>query len=181
MTHQTRPTASGRARHWGAVLAVAVALILPAMAPEPALAGCSDPGRPNVDWTDCYFDGRPMQNMNLQGSRLRKASFTRADVTGTDFSGADLRETKFVSAIAEEAVFAGANMITTDFTRARARGADFSGADLRRTRFYRADLRETNFTGANLTGTDLYNADLSGAIWVDGQTRCAEGSVGQCR
>ena len=78
-------------------------------------------------------------------------------------------------------MFAGANMITTDFTRARARGADFSGADLRRTRFYRADLREANFTGANLGGTDLYNADLTGAIWVDGETRCAEGSVGQCR
>ncbi|HAE50615.1 MAG: hypothetical protein CMO30_26355 [Tistrella sp.] len=147
----------------------------------PARAGCSDPGRPGVNWVGCFFDGRPMQGMSLTGGRLRDASFTRADVTGTDFSGADLRGAKFVSGKAEEAIFAEADLQSADFTRSKAARADFTGADLRRARFYRADLRGADFTGANLTGADLYDADLEGAVWVDGTTRCAEGSVGQCR
>ena len=75
----------------------------------------------------------------------------------------------------------GVSVGEADFTRADLTGASFREADLLRTRFFRAKLREADFTGARMRGTDFLNADLSGALWIDGQRRCAEGSIGQCQ
>ena len=41
-------------------------------------------------------------------------------------------------------------------------------------------LRGVDLSQANLTGADLLRANLSGAIWTDGTTICAEGSIGRC-
>jgi hypothetical protein len=60
------------------------------------------------------------------------------------------------------------------------RGANLRGADARRARFFGADLRDADLGAARLDGADLFNADLSGALWVDGQSRCAPASIGQC-
>ena len=54
----------------------------------------------------------------------------------------------------------------------------FEGANLSRARLFRANLRGVNFTNARMRGADLLEADLSGALWIDGKRRCAEGSRG---
>lgn len=60
-----------------------------------------------------------------------------------DFSGQDLRKSKY--------------------TKADLRGADFSGANLEGVPMFGAICVDTKFVGANLRGADLESADLEGA------------------
>ncbi len=145
-----------------------------------ALAACTDPARPGVDWRRCYADERRLPGVDLSGAKLREARFARADLSGADFSGANAHRAKFISATIAKARFDKARLTEADFTKADLTGASFRGADLRRARLFRAKLRGADLTGACLTGADMLNADLSGATWIDGKTTCAEGSNGQC-
>lgn len=147
---------------------------------EPVLAGCSDVAAPEVYWRRCVLDGQVLREADLSGAVLRDASFKRADLSGADLSGADARRAKFVSAILHETRFDDANMVQVDLTNAELAGASLRNADLTRARMFRADLSGADLTGARLDGTDLLNADLSEAVWIDGVTICAEGSIGQC-
>ena len=158
-----------------ALLPLAILLLSPA-----AFAACTDTPVPGVDWQRCYLDKRHFQQADLSGANLRGAFFARSDFTGTNFSAIDGRRAKFVTAVLNQARFDKARLIGTDFTTAELKGASFQGADLRRARFFRANLRGADFTGATLGGTDFLKADLSGATWIDGQTICPEGSIGQC-
>jgi len=146
----------------------------------PALAACTDPARPEVDWRRCYMDERVFKAVDLSGARLRDARFSRADLTGANFSKSDSHRSRFYSAKLKGAKFDGARVTEADFTKADLAGASFVDADLRRARLFRANLRGANLTGAKLKGADFLNADLSGATWIDGKTICAEGSLGQC-
>jgi hypothetical protein len=84
-----------------------------------------------MDWTG----KRPLET---DTNNLR-----RADLSGADLSGADLRR---------------ADLSGADLRRADLSGADLSGADLRR-----ADLSGADLSGADLSGADLSGAYLSGA------------------
>ena len=72
----------------------------------------------------------------------------RADLSGADLQGADLRW----------ANLQGADLQGADLRRADLSGANLQGADLRR-----ADLSGADLSGADLQGADLQGADLSGA------------------
>jgi hypothetical protein len=134
------------------LLAVLVAAGLGSFAnPRPAVAGCTEPPGPGVNWQRCTFDG------------LKEAY-----------------RAKFVNAGLQGAVFDGAKLYEADLTKADLTGASLVGVDLRRARLYRAVLRDANLTSAQLKGADLTRADLSGATWTDGERVCAEGSVGRC-
>jgi len=67
---------------------------------------------------------------------------------GSEFCGANLKQTKF----------SGAQLEDTVFIRADLTGADLSGANLRR-----ANLRGANLPGADLTDTDLSQANVQEA------------------
>ena len=159
---------------------IGISFVLVMLSGNQASAGCADPAAPEVDWVRCYHDERDLSGVDLSGARLRDTHFTRADLSSANLSGADGFRTKFVSARLIKTKFDGARLTDSDFTKADLTGASLVKADLRRAKLYRAILRDADLTGAKLRGADLINADLSGALWTDGKTRCAKGSIGQC-
>lgn len=147
----------------------------------PASAACLEAPAPKVDWRRCLQDGQDLRGANLSSAVLRDASFARADLRKADLSGVEAPDARFTSAELAEADFSGAVLRGADFTRANLARARLAKADLRGARFFRADLTGADLTGAIIAGADLSTALLGGALWVDGTTRCAAGSVGSCR
>ena len=82
----------------------------------------------------------------------------RANLSGADLIGANLREANLYKADLMEANLREANLYKADLT-----GANLSGADLRGANLMGADLTGANLGGANLTEADLMGADLSRA------------------
>ena len=147
---------------------------------QPVLAECSDVAAPEVYWRRCFQDARNLRDVDLSGAMLRDASFKRADLSNANLTGADARRAKFVSAVLHGARFDNANLALADMTKAELQGASLRNADLTRARMFRAILRGADLTGARLDEADLLHADFSEAVWIDGATICAEGSIGQC-
>jgi uncharacterized protein YjbI with pentapeptide repeats len=147
---------------------------------QPVLADCSDVPAPEVYWRRCVHDAQNLRDVDLSGATLRDGSFKRTDLSGADLTGADARRGKFVSAVLHGTRFDDANLVQADLTKAELQGASLRNADLTRARMFRANLRGADLTGASLDGTDLLKANLSEAVWIDGATICAEGSIGQC-
>ncbi len=159
---------------------LAIGLLAAFSGPDSALAACTDPPAPEVNWQRCILDGLDLRNVALPGARLRDGSFFRTDLSGSDLSKTNAFRAKFVNAILRETKFDGAKLSEADLTKADLSGASLVGADLRRVKLFQAILRGANLTGARLRGADLTKADLSGARWTNGQRICAEGSVGRC-
>jgi uncharacterized protein YjbI with pentapeptide repeats len=163
------------------ILATLAGCLLLLLAGGPAMADCSDPPQPGVDWRRCSFDRYDLSRIDLTGARVDDASFSRASMAGTDFTRLRGGRARFLGAELKEAVFDEAELRFADFSQANLEGASFKGADLARARLVSANLRGVDFTGAVLRDTDFFRADLSGATWVDGERVCAEGSVSFCR
>lgn len=147
----------------------------------PVLAGCSDVPQPEVYWRRCAQDGQDLAGVDLTGATLRDGSFNRADLSEAILAEADGRGAKFISTDLQNAVLDRANLVRADLTNADLTGASLKQANLTLTKLFRADLSGADLTGARLQDTDLLNAVLDGAVWVDGTTICAEGSVGRCQ
>ena len=147
---------------------------------EPVLAGCSDFAQPGVNWRRCSQDGQDLRQADLTGATVRDASFQRADLSGAILTDADARRAKFISAEMQNVVLDRANLVRADLTNANLPGASLKDADLTWTKLFAANLSGADFTGARLAETDLHRAVLDDAIWIDGKTICAKGSVGQC-
>lgn len=145
-----------------------------------AVAGCTDPASPGVNWRRCYHDGRDLTAVDLTGAQLRDATFQRSQLDRGNLSGVDGFRAKFISASMSSVDLEGARLFEADLTKADLSGASLRGADLRNAKLVNAVLREADLSGARLAGADLRNADLSGATWVNGTRICAEGSLGQC-
>jgi uncharacterized protein YjbI with pentapeptide repeats len=147
----------------------------------PAVAACTAPPAPEVDWRRCLLDGRDLAGADLGRAHLRDASFQRTRLPRAKLVGADATDARFVSADLSGADLSEATLREADLTRANLRGAKLVGADMRRARLFRADLSGADLTGAELTGADFSSAVLDGARWTDGQRVCAAGSVGTCQ
>lgn len=147
----------------------------------PALAACTDPAGPGVDWRRCSLDGRDLSGADLSGMQLRDASLQRTQMVGSKLVGVEATYVRFVSSNLNDADLTGATLREADFTRATLRGAKLVRADLRRARLFGADLTDADLTGAMLGGTDFTNVILAGATWTDGTRICAAGSVGSCQ
>jgi len=154
-------------------------LAAPSLAP-PAYAACLDVPAPDVYWRRCVFDRQNLTDVDLTGANLRDASFKRADLTASILQNIDARRTKFVTSILRDVILDGANLVRADLTKADLKGASLKGANLTWARMFRADLSGADLTGARLDNTDLLQAVLDGATWTDGETICAEGSIGRC-
>lgn len=145
-----------------------------------AAAACADPPAPGVSWVRCFATGRDLGGIDMRGAKLYDATLNNGNLSGTKFDRADGRRAKLIAAVARGASFDEGEFPEADFSRADLEGATFRKADLRRARFFRANLRDTDFSGARLDGADLLHADLTGALWIDGRTRCGAGSIGTC-
>jgi uncharacterized protein YjbI with pentapeptide repeats len=86
----------------------------------------------------------------------------RANLTGADFEGVDLRGHNLQYANLSGAILTGADLEGVDFTGANLSGADLTGADLRGCKLAGASLRDANLRGANLTGAILSGSNLMG-------------------
>ena len=164
-----------------AISAAAVAILSLVTTAGPAVAACTDPPQPGVDWRQCSFDRYDLAKIDLTGARLDNASFNRATLAGTDFTRLEGGRVRFLGADLKDAKFDQARLRGADFTEAKLEGASFRGADLAEARLVSANLRGADLTDAKLRGTEFFRADLSGSTLVDGKRVCAEGSVSFCR
>ncbi|MFW6296472.1 MAG: pentapeptide repeat-containing protein [Halothece sp.] len=80
----------------------------------------------------------------------------RANFSGTDLHGANLRNINLQSSILRYA-----NLSEADLSEANLRDSNLSEADLRGVNLVTADLSNANFTGSNLQSADLSRANLS--------------------
>jgi len=93
--------------------------------------------------------GADLRGVNLRETSLRDANLTWADLADANLRGADLRNTDLRSA---------------NLTNANLRVADLTNANLSNANLTDANLRDANLTGANLRGINLTDADLT---WAD--------------
>ncbi len=114
--------------------------------------------------TTTLAKGRTHWNDNVVNHRdvvvnYSKLDLSGLDLTGYNFHGAILRDTKFRGARLDDASFHLADMT----------GADLTGASCRNTLFAIATLDKADLSGADLTGAWVHHASLAKAK-VDGAT-----------
>ncbi|PWE30632.1 pentapeptide repeat-containing protein [Maritimibacter sp. 55A14] len=121
--------------------------------------------------------GADLHDADLSQSRAA-ADFTRADLSGARFRGADfsadmknqsmgMMRGVLRKARAAGADFTGANMRHADLEFAALTGADFTGADLRSSTLGGADLTGATMTGARLAEADLASTRLRDVTGLD--------------
>jgi Pentapeptide repeats (8 copies) len=84
-----------------------------------------------------------------------RANFSSADLTGRDFSGADLRGAKMDRAVLRGADFTGANLQSANPIGAFLQDAGFDLADLSRARLSGGNLVSASFENAHLAKADM--------------------------
>lgn len=101
----------------------------------------------------------PNNNPDLSGKDYSRANLSNKDLSGRNLSYANLT---------------GANLSDTFMHKVNLRGANLSEANLFRANLLLADLREANLRSANLIGADLSGADLRGADLTGARIRSGE-------
>ncbi len=126
----------------------------------PAVAKCSDPPRPKVDWSKCDREKKRLRDMDLRGG-----IFERTDLTYTDLSGSNLSGARLLRATVNSARFKAADLTGADLTKAQGSRADFAGAKMVGAVLVKAELARADLTGANLSGADLSKAEFERAVF----------------
>ncbi len=168
--------------------AIVAAFVFMPEAP-PLKLQCDVPPAPQVNWSNCRFEGAVLNNANLAGGQLGNANFTGAQFRSANLSGsnlayanlsrsdlrnADFRRAKAVGTTLRNANLQKVNAQEADFGYSILQGADLSGAD-----FKNADLTKADLSDAKIDGAIFEGAHLGGAIWTDKRI-CAPESVGVC-
>jgi uncharacterized protein YjbI with pentapeptide repeats len=119
------------------------------------------------------FEEASLKDARGDGARLPRATFRKADATGSvwekahlddgSFLGAKLSGASFVRASCQRVTFAGADLSEARLRRAKLAGASFFQANLLTAALDRADLRGADLRRANLHGAETWKADLTGA------------------
>ena len=150
---------------------------------------CEVPAGPQVNWSNCKFEGIMLANVELSGARMNNANLGGAQLQGANLTGsnlsyanfgrADLNRANLAQATLTGMVLRNANLqqailANANLSYAILQGANLSGADLSNANLSNADL-----TGAKIDGARLDNTNLAQAIWID-RGVCAAGSVGKC-
>jgi uncharacterized protein YjbI with pentapeptide repeats len=100
-----------------------------------------------------------LQDLDLSGFDLRRATLSRAQLYGTNLRNADLTEATLICPGLERTNFAGASLRGAYMHALGAQVCDFRGTDLRDL----VDATGALFHGCRLDGADLRNAMLSGS------------------
>ncbi|MDR2604192.1 MAG: DUF2169 domain-containing protein [Desulfovibrio sp.] len=135
---------------------------------------------------ECMFQGAAAAGLSFAGADMRKFySDMETDLSGADFTGADLREAslrltrlpgaEFCRSNPQHALFAQCDLSHARLDGLRGTGCrfikcDMTGTDLSGTDLYGGALRKCRLDGADLTGANLFAANLRG-LGVDPDTR----------
>jgi uncharacterized protein YjbI with pentapeptide repeats len=123
--------------------------------PGPRLAcGCYE----EAVWPGVLLSRMDLSGANFTLADLRQARLEQVAAGGADFSHADLR-----GASLERANLARAHLVSAYLTGTLARKANFQGADCRQACFTHAVLDDVQFVHADLTGCSFFEARLEGA------------------
>jgi len=177
-------------------LAISVAAILgaalmytPASPPPVSINNCKEPAKPQVDWSNCRFEGLQLPSADLHGAKLQNTSLIGAQLRGANLAGAQMSYANLLNADASNANFSDAMLMGAVLRKADLRSVNLHGGDLRYAILQDADLSNADLSNANLahvilnnaniTGASFAGANLSGAIWPD-NTICAPESIGKC-
>ncbi len=150
---------------------------------------CEAPPGPQVNWSNCKFEGiildraelsgARMGNANLGGARLQGANLTGSNLSYANFSRADFSGANLTQATLTGIVLRNANLDQANFSSANLSYAILQGANLSNADLSNADLSNADLSGAKIDGARLDNSNLTHATWVD-RSVCGAGSVGKC-
>ena len=109
-----------------------------------------------------------LSNSNLRSADLRSANLRSANLSSTNLSSTNLYSANLIGADLTDTNFTGADLSLSylsraNFTGARLTGTNFTGADLSLSYLSRANFTDARLTGARLTGAYLTGADLTSA------------------
>ena len=123
---------------------------------------------------DAGFSFVDLSGSDFTGAELNESVFTHATLIDTDFTKAHGQDTNFAWAEVSGSDFTESRFTSSTFDNTDLHGTNFSDATINYSSFYGATLTEANltdasarhvvFTEAILFGTDLTDADLSNAI-----------------
>ncbi|MGQ0831891.1 MAG: pentapeptide repeat-containing protein [Microthrixaceae bacterium] len=106
------------------------------------------------------------QYPGITGPDLRWISFGSMNLTGFDFSGAMLNESRMPLAKLSTANFSDTDLTRLDLTAANLSGTNFTCAAVFQVKLNSANLTNANFTNARLgESVGMSTANLTGAIW----------------
>lgn len=130
-----------------------------------------------ADLSDVDLSGANLTNTNFADAHMRRATVTDATLKGTDFSranllgtlfpGADLGADKQIAlkgAVLNKALLTKARLVGNDLSTARLKGATLTGADLTGANLSSAVLDEADLSNAKLDRSDLSQAQAVKAI-----------------
>jgi hypothetical protein len=150
---------------------------------------CVLPAQPQVDWSNCRFEGLKLGAVNLQGANLQNTSLIGANIVGANLSHAQMAYANLLNASIHNSNLSQSNLMGAVLRYAKVKEVNLQHSDLHFAILFGADLSDTNLSNANLsqavlTGAVIDNATLSGAIldgaiWID-NTVCAPESIGKC-
>ena len=114
------------------------------------------------------FKGRKdLSGIDFSGANLEYADFSDAILDGANFNKANLYGAKFGNASLFEISFVEAKMLAVFLDNARAEQGNFSNAVLSSARFLNAALEGALFRGAFIVATNFKGAKLADSIFAD--------------
>jgi curved DNA-binding protein CbpA len=117
---------------------------------------------------------KPYSTYNYSQSKTYQQPPVNSDLSGKDFSRANLSNRDLSGRNLSYANLSGSNLSDSFMHKVILRGADLSEANLFRANLLLADLREANLRSANLIGADLSGADLRGADLTGARIRSGD-------
>lgn len=101
---------------------------------------------------------------NFEGANLSAARLLRSVMDGSNLVGARLDHAFLENASLARVQATDASFVKTDLNFTNLKGSQLSGANLQMARMAGCNLQRANLSGADLSGADLSGADLRGAI-----------------
>jgi uncharacterized protein YjbI with pentapeptide repeats len=128
----------------------------------------------DCDLTGLDFTGAQLLRCELGPVRMARVCFHRARIQDTKFVESELYSADFANAVLLKVTFEGYDGATVSLSRTDWTGAALFEVDFKRANMYGAVLRGAMFVRCDLRGVNLCSADLTGARFVGCETNGAD-------
>jgi uncharacterized protein YjbI with pentapeptide repeats len=132
--------------------------------------------RPDISGMD--FSSKDLSGALLNGIRcvetkftecnLSKTNLVQAEMTNSNFQGADMTEALLMYGNLKKSIFIDSNLTRTNFMWAELRECDFSGSRMKKTIFVEAKMQNAKLDNVLLDTVYLKQANLEGNSWATG-------------